>query len=124
MCSNQDGFPSVAYVCSNNLHVSGNPWPLASIRCYFVVPSERLRHPLQKGPLLRDLPQLAWRGGGMPGRRKATVIKIVTGAKEQAASGSRWQREANGNQCPGALLNHTFQNNSSRTAQHMPNVRR
>ncbi len=33
MCSNQDGFPCGTYVCSNNLHVSGKPWPLASIRC-------------------------------------------------------------------------------------------
>jgi hypothetical protein len=111
-------------VCSNNLHVSGNPWPPASIRCYSVVPSERLRHPLGKGPPLRDLPRLAWRGGGRPGRRKAMAIKIVTGPEEQAAGGSRWQREANGNKCPGSLLSETFPNISSRTAQHMPNVRR
>jgi hypothetical protein len=52
------------------------------------------------------------------------AIKIVTGPEEQAAGGSRWQREANGNKCPGSLLSETFPNISSRTAQHMPNVRR
>ena len=57
VCSNQDGFPSSTYVCSNNLHVSGKVWPLASIRCYLVVPSKRPKRPFRNGRPPDDLPQ-------------------------------------------------------------------
>ncbi len=65
VCSNQDGFPSSTYVCSNNLHVPAKVWPLASIRCYLLVPSERLRRPFGNGRLPGDLPQPSRRRGGV-----------------------------------------------------------
>jgi hypothetical protein len=32
VCSNQEDFTAGLYMCSNYLHVPGNPWPLAKIR--------------------------------------------------------------------------------------------
>jgi hypothetical protein len=74
MCSNQDRFPCGTHVCSNNLHVSGKLWPLASIRCYSLVPSKRPNHPSGNGRSARDLPQPARRlGGTAPDHRARTA---------------------------------------------------
>jgi hypothetical protein len=74
MCSNQDGFPCGTHVCSNNLHVSGKPWPLASIRCYSLVLSKRPNRPSGSGRPARDLPRPAWRLGGVsPGHWAGTA---------------------------------------------------
>jgi hypothetical protein len=65
VCSNQDGFPSSTYVCSNNLHVSGKVWPLASIRCYLLVPSKRSKRPFGNGRPPDDLPEPSRRRRGV-----------------------------------------------------------
>jgi hypothetical protein len=81
VCSNQDGFPSSTYVCSNNLHVSGKLWPLASIRCYLLVPSKRSKRPFGNGRPPDDLPE--------PSRRRRGVSPPRwRGAAPECRSGS------------------------------------
>ena len=94
MCSNQDGFPCGTYVCSNNLHVSGKLWPLASIRCYSLVPSKRPDRPSGNARPTRDLPRPAsWLGGVAPGHRAGTApvgrTVVAAGHRRCAVAGSR-----------------------------------
>jgi hypothetical protein len=94
MCSNQDGFPCGTHVCSNNLHVSGKLWPLASIRCYSLVPSKRPNRPSGNGRSARDLPRPAWWLGGVPrghpaGTSPAARTVVVAGHRRDAAPTQR-----------------------------------
>jgi hypothetical protein len=97
VCSNQDGFPSRAYVCSNNLHVSGKVWPLAPIRCYLLVPSERPQRSFRNGRPPRDLPQPSGRrgsvarprwGGGAPGCGSDSALACSSGTAPARRPGS------------------------------------
>lgn len=93
VCSNQDGFPSGPYVCSNNLHVSGKLWPLASIRCYLCVPSERSQRPFRNGRPPGDLPQ-PWRrpGGASPPRRTDAAPRCRSGPTPERSNAAACAR--------------------------------